>query len=75
MNQFNSNLNTSHRKYEPLDVTKFGKPFAVTYNYAEKMLTALNNDRSPHRIYMIGDNPKSDIRGANTAGEHWTSVS
>ena len=23
---------------------------------------------------MIGDNPETDIRGANDAGDHWTSV-
>lgn len=26
------------------------------------------------RIYAIGDNPKSDIRGANNAGDHWISI-
>jgi ribonucleotide monophosphatase NagD (HAD superfamily) len=24
--------------------------------------------------YGVGDNPKSDIRGANAAGDNWTSV-
>lgn len=26
------------------------------------------------RIYGIGDNPAADIRGANGAGPHWTSI-
>ncbi|KAF0713669.1 hypothetical protein DYB28_011404 [Aphanomyces astaci] len=26
------------------------------------------------RFYGIGDNPYSDIQGANNAGDHWTSV-
>lgn len=26
------------------------------------------------RVYAIGDNPASDIAGANAAGAHWTSV-
>ncbi len=25
-------------------------------------------------VYAIGDNPKSDMRGANAAGEHWSSI-
>ncbi|OLN96394.1 hypothetical protein CCHL11_00702 [Colletotrichum chlorophyti] len=58
-----------------LQRTVFGKPFATTYQYAERVLNA-------HRlallgkggkakvaplktVYMVGDNPESDIRGAN----------
>jgi ribonucleotide monophosphatase NagD (HAD superfamily) len=26
------------------------------------------------KIYMIGDNPDSDIKGANKAGAHWSSI-
>ena len=28
----------------------------------------------PDRLFFIGDNPLSDIAGANSAGDHWTSV-
>jgi ribonucleotide monophosphatase NagD (HAD superfamily) len=46
---------------------------------------ALPRDPAPHedhskhpyplrRIYMIGDNPASDIAGANAAGEPWVSI-
>ena len=26
------------------------------------------------KIYAIGDNPRSDVRGANNAGDQWTSI-
>lgn len=28
----------------------------------------------PARIYMIGDNPAADVRGANSAGDPWRSI-
>ena len=34
---------------------------------------AVNSGISDH-VYGIGDNPKSDIRGANSAGPHWSSI-
>ncbi|EXJ83815.1 hypothetical protein A1O1_07442 [Capronia coronata CBS 617.96] len=55
--------------------TIIGKPFQATYSFAEKRLLhhrdALFARRSSHdtplrRVYMVGDNPESDIRGANT---------
>ena len=73
----------------PLQVTRFGKPFKATYDYAEMRLVdeyrrlhpahsaALPISaalRSEMRIFGIGDNPRSDIRGANAAGDRWTSV-
>lgn len=54
--------------------TIFGKPQAATYLFAEdvmhhyrKMVIGEQGDRDNvfHRVYMIGDNPKSDIEGAN----------
>ncbi|KAJ3761825.1 HAD-like domain-containing protein [Lentinula raphanica] len=58
--------------------TQFGKPTQSTYDYARRVLHDLL-DRSygpgsgTHpRMYMIGDNPESDIAGANAAG--WSSV-
>jgi len=57
---------------------QFGKPTAATYKFAEKVL----RDRLAEiqgsevidmpQVYMIGDNPESDIAGANAAG--WASV-
>lgn len=48
-----------------------GKPFRETYHFAEKRLvdhrqTIYPGDFPPLRkVYMVGDNPESDIRGAN----------
>ncbi|OMJ23276.1 putative CDP-alcohol phosphatidyltransferase class-I family protein [Smittium culicis] len=56
----------------------FGKPHKVQYDYAEHLLkslsdspSSLNNKNQPN-IYAIGDNPYSDIAGANSYG--WNSV-
>lgn len=64
-----------------------GKPFKETYSFAEQRLlqhrdALFSKDRHPHpalkRVYMIGDNPESDIRGANTFesphGVEWVSL-
>jgi HAD superfamily hydrolase (TIGR01456 family) len=39
---------------------KFGKPHSVAFDYAKQVM---NN---PTQCWMIGDNPTSDIRGANS---------
>lgn len=77
--------------------TSFGKPFAETYQFAERVLNehrakvlgmgqkaetgsgGKKKEMAPlRRVYMIGDNPESDIRGANEfaspQGTEWTSV-
>ena len=73
-----------------LSRTVIGKPFPETYRYAERVL---NKHRTQvlggngeqkrsvsqlKRVFMIGDNPESDIRGANefesSQGTEWTSV-
>jgi HAD superfamily hydrolase (TIGR01456 family) len=61
-----------------------GKPFKSTYEFAEKTLLrhrgTLYDANAPglRRVYMIGDNPESDIRGANTYdsahGIEWISL-
>ncbi|KIX10111.1 TIGR01456 family HAD hydrolase [Rhinocladiella mackenziei CBS 650.93] len=69
-----------------------GKPFAETYSFAERQLlrhregifhTKTNQRPSPvvpplKRVYMIGDNPESDICGANSYdsphGVDWVSL-
>jgi HAD superfamily hydrolase (TIGR01456 family) len=61
----------------PLEVTFFGKPYDIQYRYAEEMLQQQANKltvKEPVKFYGIGDNPKSDIKGANQAGEHWHSI-
>ncbi|KAH7462535.1 hypothetical protein KRP22_004956 [Phytophthora ramorum] len=58
-----------------LEVTNYGKPHNVTYNYAERLLNSISGKTEPLKhMYGIGDNPLSDIQGANNAGEEWTSV-
>ncbi|EJD35630.1 HAD hydrolase [Auricularia subglabra TFB-10046 SS5] len=49
----------------------FGKPTRETYDFAKNLLRAqLGSDLTHTRIYMVGDNPESDIAGANAAGWH-----
>ncbi len=56
----------------------FGKPHAASYAFAERALAALadvgGGGGPPARIYGIGDNPETDIAGANGAGPRWRSV-
>ena len=64
--------------------TIMGKPFKPTYEFAESTLlrhrdTMYSADAPKlKRVYMIGDNPESDIRGANTYdspyGIEWISL-
>jgi len=59
-----------------LEVTQFGKPERRTFDFARSQLalwSGLPTDAFS-RIFMIGDNPRSDIRGANAAGSPWYSV-
>ena len=62
---------------EKLVVDTCGKPFKVQYDFATELLEkeneALKQDVMT-QFYGVGDNPKSDIRGANNAGDQWTSV-
>ncbi|KAK4200634.1 HAD-like domain-containing protein [Triangularia verruculosa] len=73
--------------------TSFGKPHRETYEYAEEMLVRhreewLKSKGYPQkvvrqglkRVYMVGDNPESDIAGANDYdgkgkyGTEWVSL-
>ncbi|KAI9740093.1 MAG: hypothetical protein M1818_004844 [Claussenomyces sp. TS43310] len=71
-----------------LTKTVIGKPYAQTYHYAERVLQTYRNamlgasselsaPKLDH-VFMIGDNPESDIRGANEFdspdGVDWTSI-
>lgn len=60
-----------------LQYTQFGKPYEPTYAFADKMLRrhlkeAGLSDTTPLNVYMVGDNPDSDIAGANAFG--WDSL-
>ncbi|KAH9122283.1 hypothetical protein LEN26_010322 [Aphanomyces euteiches] len=55
--------------------TLFGKPERTSYAFAEKLLAKqLDADTELASIYMVGDNPFTDIKGANAAGSRWKSV-
>ncbi|KAH8838589.1 hypothetical protein MCOR27_010004 [Pyricularia oryzae] len=54
--------------------TRFGKPIVQTYQFAERVLMEhrrqllgeeVANHRHLRNVYMVGDNPASDIAGAN----------
>ncbi|GAM23853.1 hypothetical protein SAMD00019534_070280, partial [Acytostelium subglobosum LB1] len=61
-----------------LKVTFYGKPEATTYQYAKVLMDAQLkklNLAAPKHIYAIGDNPQSDIMGANRLEhEGWVSI-
>lgn len=58
--------------------TTIGKPSRTTYEYAAKVLAEYQkhdlaiNQTQAGTVYMVGDNPLSDIQGANDFG--WTSM-
>ncbi|ROW17713.1 hypothetical protein VPNG_00917 [Cytospora leucostoma] len=58
-----------------LEAWTCGKPTAVTYQYAEKVLEEYHRKAEPDpenhikTVYMIGDNPESDICGALSADD------
>lgn len=55
-----------------LESTVIGKPYHLTYAYADKILTELAGGQLPAKIFMVGDNPASDIAGAVDYG--WESI-
>ncbi|RYO74476.1 hypothetical protein DL764_010820 [Monosporascus ibericus] len=69
-----------------LEYTICGKPTDSTYKYAEKTLLRYNDhlanvngtERKIETVFMVGDNPESDIAGANSfnspSGLEWRSV-
>ncbi|KAI8963721.1 HAD-superfamily hydrolase [Daldinia sp. FL1419] len=65
-----------------LEYTLIGKPTELTYTYAERVLNEyaekLNPGRGVSTVYMVGDNPRSDIVGANEYrsryGYSWKSI-
>jgi HAD superfamily hydrolase (TIGR01456 family) len=75
---------------QPLVVDYCGKPYPVQYEFAtqqlreearrvsgstaEENIAADSNGGNREVFFGVGDNPKSDIRGANSAGQQWRSV-
>jgi ribonucleotide monophosphatase NagD (HAD superfamily) len=73
--------------------TSIGKPYGETYRFAERVLDGhrrevlrvmghgegeVEGEEPLRRVYMVGDNPESDIAGANGylsgQGTEWVSV-
>ena len=56
----------------------FGKPnmepFTLTENSLKQQALKIWQNEYLSKIFMIGDNPAVDIRGANTMGDPWVSV-
>jgi HAD superfamily hydrolase (TIGR01456 family) len=74
-------LATLYKQYSGRELrrTVYGKPGLEYHQYAETMLRQASilpgsTKDEIATIYMIGDNPKSDIQGANASGDHWHSV-
>ncbi|KAM0042749.1 putative HAD-superfamily hydrolase, subfamily IIA, HAD superfamily [Helianthus debilis subsp. tardiflorus] len=80
-------FNRIHHK--PLKYTSFGKPNPFVFKNAESILMQLQSltsdadlngdykDKKSHHfetLYMIGDNPSVDIKGARQAGHPWFSI-
>ncbi|KAF9915657.1 hypothetical protein BX616_005646 [Lobosporangium transversale] len=65
-----------HLTGQELEYTTFGKPMKSTYEYAESVLDKISpladGDNTKRTVYVVGDNPSSDIAGANAYG--WNSV-
>ncbi|KAI9832873.1 MAG: hypothetical protein M1819_003903 [Sarea resinae] len=58
---------------EELERVVYGKPELATYKYADEVITSWmgeigNEEKLPSNVYMIGDNPQSDIIGGNMYG-------
>ncbi|WPH02125.1 Hypothetical protein R9X50_00498000 [Acrodontium crateriforme] len=58
---------------EELERVVYGKPELATYKYADEVITSWmetihQEEKLPKNIYMIGDNPASDIIGGNNYG-------
>lgn len=56
-----------------LERVVYGKPELATYKYADEIMTSWmetihGEEKLPKNIYMIGDNPASDITGGNMYG-------
>uniref|UniRef100_A0A1J3DLE3 CDP-alcohol phosphatidyltransferase class-I family protein C22A12.08c n=2 Tax=Noccaea caerulescens TaxID=107243 RepID=A0A1J3DLE3_NOCCA len=64
----------------PLEYTSFGKPNPFVFKNAEDVLKEITHSHSNsgshdfRTLYMVGDNPKIDIRGARQAGNPWFSI-
>ena len=51
-----------------LKLNKYGKPSKETFGFASDRLMSMQSDFEISNIYVIGDNPESDIKGGNMMG-------
>ncbi|KAH6811006.1 hydrolase family protein / HAD-superfamily protein [Perilla frutescens var. frutescens] len=59
----------------PLDYTFYGKPNPSVFKNAENVLMEVAaSSNGLKTLYMIGDNPHVDIKGARQAGHPWFSI-
>ncbi|XP_077582631.1 haloacid dehalogenase-like hydrolase domain-containing 5 [Stigmatopora nigra] len=61
-------LESAYKKLTGRDLTYealLGKPNLLTYQYAEHALALQNRNRPVGTIYAVGDNPMTDVYGAN----------
>lgn len=72
---FRIGLEAMYKALTGLDLERvvYGKPELATYKYADEVLEAWMEElhgekRLPQNIYMVGDNPASDIVGGNNYG-------
>ncbi|KAL4575146.1 hypothetical protein LXL04_021988 [Taraxacum kok-saghyz] len=66
-------FNSIHHK--PLEYTSFGKPNPFVFKNAESILKQLQQkSQNFETLYMIGDNPLVDVKGATQAGHPWFSI-
>ncbi|KAF1841933.1 HAD-superfamily hydrolase [Cucurbitaria berberidis CBS 394.84] len=72
---FRIGLEAMYRALTGVDLERvvYGKPELATYKYADEVIsswmeTIHNDEKLPKNIYMIGDNPASDIVGGNQYG-------
>ena len=71
---FISCLRTLYQEFTgiPLRFEYVGKPLSITYEYAQRRMKEICPN--VERFYAIGDNPLSDIQGANASGDGWQSI-
>ncbi len=72
---FRIGLEAMYRALTGVDLERvvYGKPELATYKYADEVLTSWmgqlhGEEKLPENVYMIGDNPASDIIGGNMYG-------
>ncbi|VBB76887.1 Putative protein of unknown function [Podospora comata] len=72
---FRIGLEAMYKAHTGVDLERvvYGKPELATYKYADEVIASWmdvlhGEERIPENIYMIGDNPASDIVGGNMYG-------